>query len=85
MIRDFKGEIGDFAEKKYCPHCERYERYLRSCNKAGISKYHCIICGEEVKLFSDEDQKAFDATVKSVGKAMVRPYGKRRTAWNDFS
>ena len=45
----------DFAqEKKWCPKCEDYRRYLMSINHS-----FCVQCGTQMRLFSKQDQARF--------------------------
>lgn len=41
-------------ERKWCPKCEAYRRYLMSINHS-----FCIECGTQMRLFSQKDQARF--------------------------
>ncbi len=43
-----------FKEKKFCPACEAYVRYLMSPTAS-----YCVACGGRVHLFSEEDRARF--------------------------
>lgn len=43
-----------YSDKKYCPRCADYQRYLQS-----LEASFCIECGAKVRLFSAADKRAF--------------------------
>ncbi len=43
-----------YRDRKFCPSCERYVRYLRS-----PAFSYCAECGGVVRLFSEEDRRSF--------------------------
>ena len=49
-----------YNQKKYCPTCREYMRYLQS-----IDASYCVACGSKVRLFSSADKKAFLAGLKA--------------------
>ena len=56
-----------YNDRKYCTGCEDYVPYLQS-----VEHSYCSVCGEQVRLFSDEDWEAFHASLKE-----RRPKGGR--------
>ncbi|MBI1849016.1 MAG: hypothetical protein HYR85_01600 [Planctomycetes bacterium] len=46
-------------EKKWCPKCRRYVKYLQSYNSS-----YCSVCGEKVLLFNDEDWAKFKKSLQ---------------------
>lgn len=60
-----------YAEKKWCPKCREYVRYLMSLHAS-----YCVECGSRVKLFSSTDKRAF---LKSLDEAkkQAQKRGKR--------
>ena len=56
-----------YNDRKYCQTCEEYVSYLQS-----TSHSYCARCGEQVRLFSDEDWNSFHAQLKE-----RRPKGGR--------
>ncbi len=56
-----------YDDRKYCPQCQDYRRYLMS-----VSKSFCVECGGEVRLFSKEDWEAFNESLKA-----KKPKGRR--------
>ena len=42
------------SEKKFCPTCDTYVRYLMS-----VDHSYCIECGGRVRLFSKQDSEQF--------------------------
>ncbi len=52
-------------EKKWCPKCRRYVKYLQSYNSS-----FCANCGGKVLLFSKEDWAQFK-------KSMQKPDGNQ--------
>lgn len=43
-----------YKDKKYCPRCTDYVRYLQS-----LEASFCVTCGAKVRLFSSADKRAF--------------------------
>jgi len=43
-----------YGERKYCPRCRRYVRFLMSTNHS-----YCVHCDQKVQIFSKEDLKKF--------------------------
>ncbi len=67
-------DIPDFySDRKYCTHCRQYVPYLMSTEHS-----FCAHCGNEVRLFSDADWEAFNASIKD-----RRPRGGRRRKKED--
>lgn len=56
-----------YDDRKYCPQCQDYRRYLMS-----VSKSFCVECGGEVRLFSKEDWEAFNESLEA-----KKPKGRR--------
>ena len=56
-----------YNDKKWCPCCESYVRYL-----ASIEHSYCVECGGEVRLLSKEDWESFSEEM-----AAKRPKGGR--------
>ena len=56
-----------YEDRKWCHQCEGYVPYLMSTDHS-----YCIQCGAEVRLFSDDDWQAFNASLKE-----RRPKGGR--------
>jgi hypothetical protein len=46
-------------EKKWCPRCNAYVRYLMS-----VDHSFCAHCGTKVRLFSDEDSQRFNTSME---------------------
>ncbi len=46
-------------EKKWCPKCETYRRYMVSINHS-----FCIECGTKMRLFSKPDQARFTEEIQ---------------------
>ncbi len=62
-----------FQDKKYCPRCADYVRYLQS-----VDASFCVACGAKVRLFSAADKRAFLRSLKN-GKKNHRT-GKKRVS-----
>ena len=56
-----------YSDRKFCPQCETYVSYLQSMEQS-----YCVQCGQQVRLFSEEDWTAFHASLKE-----RRPKGGR--------
>lgn len=56
-----------YADRKFCAHCQTYVTYLMS-----VDKSFCVQCGNEVRLFSQEDWQAFNRSLED-----RRPKGGR--------
>ena len=56
-----------YSDKKWCPRCDEYVTYLMS-----IEHSYCVSCGDEVRLFSEEDWESFHSSMQS-----KRPKGGR--------
>ena len=48
-----------YLERKWCPKCNQYVRYLMSVNHS-----YCVSCGTQVQLFSKEDAQRFNADLE---------------------
>ncbi len=48
-----------YNDRKFCPTCEDYVYYLQSTTYS-----YCAECGDQVRLFSDEDWESFHASLK---------------------
>jgi len=59
--------LGFYDERKYCPACRNYVRYLVS-----IDHSYCVTCGEAVQLFSQQDWSKFQESLQA-----RRPKGGR--------
>jgi len=60
-------DYGDFySDRKFCPGCNDYVPYLMS-----LEHSYCVVCGETVKLFSEQDWDSFRDEIKQ------RPKGGR--------
>lgn len=59
--------IDFYSDTKWCPGCGEYVTYLMS-----IEHSYCVRCGEEVRLFSQEDWEDFHESMQS-----KRPKGGR--------
>ena len=46
-------------DKKWCPKCEDYRRYMMSVNHS-----FCTDCGTQMRLFSKKDQERFTEEVQ---------------------
>ena len=46
-------------DKKWCPKCEEYQRYMMSVNHS-----FCTNCGTQMRLFSKKDQERFTEEVQ---------------------
>lgn len=46
-------------DRRYCDACERYVSYLLSPQVA-----YCARCGADVRLFSDEDRRRFQDSLR---------------------
>jgi len=63
-----------FQDKKYCPRCHDYVRYLQS-----VDASFCVECGAKVRLFSAADKRAFLRSLKA-GKKNTDRGGKKRVS-----
>lgn len=61
-----------YSEKKFCPRCDQYVRYLMSTDSS-----YCVDCGGKVQLFSKEDRKVFLTTLKPAKPAGRKGRDKR--------
>ncbi len=61
-----------YNDKKWCPSCEDYVPYLMS-----IEHSYCTTCGNEVRLFSDEDWGSFQDSMASRRTKGGRPSKKK--------
>lgn len=50
----------DFDDRKYCPCCEAYQRYLQA-----VAKSFCVECGGEMSLFSQGDRQSFALSLEA--------------------
>lgn len=59
-------ELDYYSDRKFCPTCNAYVPYLMS-----VDKSYCAQCGQDVRLFSEQDWTAFNASMqeKRAGKA----------------
>lgn len=64
------GDLDFYRDRKYCPSCAGYVRYLRS-----PSRSFCVECGAPVRLFSEEDRRAFRRALERPG-----PFEREETA-----
>ena len=62
-----------YQDKKYCPRCHDYVRYLQSLDSS-----FCVECGAKVRLFSAADKRAFLKSLKSGRKG--RPNDRKRVS-----
>ena len=60
-----------YQDKKYCPRCSEYVRYLQSLDSS-----FCVECGAKVRLFSAADKREFLKSLKS-GRKTGRKDHKR--------
>jgi hypothetical protein len=60
-------QLDYYADRKFCAHCQTYVSYLMS-----VDKSFCVQCGNEVRLFSQEDWQAFNRALED-----RRPKGGR--------
>ena len=61
-----------YNDRKYCEHCQDYVSYLQSMDQS-----YCVQCGEAVRLFSEEDWTAFNASLKERRPKGGRPRKKK--------
>ena len=61
-----------YQDKKYCPRCHEYVRYLQSLDSS-----FCVECGAKVRLFSSADKRAFQKSLKSGRKPRQTGQKKR--------
>jgi ribosomal protein L33 len=61
-----------FQDKKYCPRCRDYVRYLQSLDSS-----FCVECGAKVRLFSSADKRAFLKSLKNSRKPRQTGQKKR--------
>ncbi len=66
-------ETDFYNDKKFCPHCEDYVSYLQSMEQS-----YCIECGQQVRLFSDEDWDQFHASLQDRKPKGGRPRKTQR-------
>lgn len=55
-----------YEDTKWCDGCGTYVRYLMSMEHS-----YCVECGGKVRLFNEEDWKAFNEGLRA-GKAVLR-------------
>ena len=48
-----------YSDRKFCPRCRDYVSYLQS-----VEHSYCVHCGEQVRLFSDQDWSSFHDDLK---------------------
>jgi len=52
-----------YQESKYCSRCDLYVRFLQSTEAC-----FCVECGAKVQLFSPQDKRAFQSSLRPVRK-----------------
>ncbi len=62
-----------YSDRKFCSHCEKYVPYLMS-----VDSSYCSDCGNEVRLFSESDWKAFNESMAARKPKGGRPRKKDR-------
>ncbi len=62
-----------YNDRKYCDHCNKYVSYLMS-----VDTSYCVECGNEVRLFSQEDWHSFNEKLQSRRPKGGRPSKARR-------
>ncbi len=61
-----------YDDRKYCQECGQYVPYLQSMEHS-----FCAVCGTKVRLFSEDDWKTFNDSLKERRKG-GRPRSNRR-------
>ncbi len=61
-------QLDYYQDKKWCPSCDGYVNYLMS-----VEHSFCVQCGEEVRLFSEEDWESFHEGMKAKKPKGGRP------------
>lgn len=56
-----------YSDRKFCSHCNAYVPYLMS-----VEHSYCAQCGNEVRLFSQDDWESFNESMQA-----RRPKGGR--------
>jgi hypothetical protein len=65
--------MGFYNDRKFCSYCEQYVPYLMS-----VENSYCAQCGQEVRLFSENDWKAFNEAMAERKPKGGRPSKKDR-------
>ena len=67
--------IDYYSDRKYCPECGDYVTYLQSMEHS-----YCTACGSQVRLFSQDDWQAFNASLKERKPRGGRPRKGKESA-----
>jgi hypothetical protein len=52
-------ETDFYSDRKFCPQCQDYVSYLQS-----LEHSYCVKCGNQVRLFSEQDWSSFHDNLK---------------------
>lgn len=61
-----------YSDRKFCPQCAGYVPYL-----VGVDHSYCVQCGGRVRLFSEQDWRAFQESLQARRPKGGRPRKER--------
>jgi hypothetical protein len=62
-----------YSDLKYCAQCDKYVTYLM-----GVEHSYCTVCGERVRLFSQNDWNTFSENLSRNRPKGGRPRKEQR-------
>ena len=71
LSRSLMEQSDFYSDRKFCAQCNDYVSYLQSMEHS-----YCTTCGEEVRLFSEQDWEAFNESLKERKPKGGRPKKK---------